>query len=184
MDELTVAVMAVLRQVEWVGGQVNERYCPCCAWYDYDGHADDCKLEALLDEGREGQREVSSKEQPSLMICPLCQEVNGICECPGGTIRWSLAGGGAEDVGDTEGLLTTDVRPTYASEALAVMFATGQGALMLADLCELFNLLGVSEDVGVHVCDPLDPDQRFVIRRVGPTEGETGDGEASEQDQD
>lgn len=44
---------------------------------------------------------------------------------------------------------------------------TGPGALMVADLLKLFDVLGVPEDTGLYVCDPLDPDQRFIIQRAG-----------------
>lgn len=52
-------VMGVLRQVEWAtlpigwGGRGYQSFCPCCRKWKGDSHANDCKLAALLDEGRE-----------------------------------------------------------------------------------------------------------------------------------
>lgn len=43
-------VMEVLRQVEWVKAGDLEEFCLSCEWNNYDGHADDCKLAALLAE--------------------------------------------------------------------------------------------------------------------------------------
>lgn len=50
MDE--AKVMEVLRHVEWLGGEGGEylAHCPWCAHWESEGHADDCKLAALLDE--------------------------------------------------------------------------------------------------------------------------------------
>lgn len=51
-------VIEVLRRVEWVKGgerriDIYEKYCPWCTRWKSDGHADDCKLDALLAEANE-----------------------------------------------------------------------------------------------------------------------------------
>ena len=43
-------VMQVLRQVEWGGYVGDVDICPCCLEMKTEGHADDCKLAALLGE--------------------------------------------------------------------------------------------------------------------------------------
>lgn len=114
MDE--AKVMGVLKRVEWGG---FDRFCPWCHHPQSGGHADDCKLAALLAE--------------------------------------------------SDGLLPgIDLRPEHTAEALIVARSAEQGALMVGDLLKLFSLFGVPEDAGLYVCHPLDPDQRFVIRRVRP----------------
>ena len=50
-------VIEVLKRLEWVGGgkrriDVYKEYCPWCVQWKSDGHADDCKLLALLIEAR------------------------------------------------------------------------------------------------------------------------------------
>lgn len=46
-------VMEVLRQVEWGTRGMYVAACPCCREFKRLGHADDCKLAALLDEATE-----------------------------------------------------------------------------------------------------------------------------------
>lgn len=133
MDEAIVA--AVLRRAEWAWSAPGG-FCPWCYQLKSDGHADDCKLAALL----------------------------------------------AEDAG----LPTIDLTPEHTAEALTVAPSTGQGVVMVADLLKLFNLFAVPEDVELYgdaelyACDPLDPDRRFVIRRVRLAKGAAGEGGASE----
>lgn len=49
MDE--AKVMEVLRRVEWAWSAPGG-FCPCCYQLKSDGHAENCKLDALLSEGR------------------------------------------------------------------------------------------------------------------------------------
>lgn len=46
----TEKVMEVLRQVEWTWSAPGD-FCPWCYQLKGDGHADNCKLAALLSEG-------------------------------------------------------------------------------------------------------------------------------------
>jgi len=40
------------------------------------------------------------------------------------------------------------------------------GALLVADLLKLFSIMDITEDAGLYICDPTDPDKRFIIRSV------------------
>jgi len=80
----TERMMEVLKQVEWVGGgpppwrQENASKdeltyppagpgrCPWCEGWESEGHHDDCKLEALLNEGQHEQEQARS-EVPGLV---------------------------------------------------------------------------------------------------------------------
>jgi len=54
---ITEKVMEVLRRVEWIGGWPKtirgSKYCPWCERSEWEGHRDDCKLEALVRLGKQ-----------------------------------------------------------------------------------------------------------------------------------
>ena len=45
------------------------------------------------------------------------------------------------------------------------------GCLNICGLFGLFDLYGISIDAGIYICDPTDPDKRYIIKRVQEAEG-------------
>ncbi len=45
------------------------------------------------------------------------------------------------------------------------------GSLYVSGLLQLFELYGIPPDAGLYICDPTDPDKRFIIKRVKEKEG-------------
>lgn len=40
------------------------------------------------------------------------------------------------------------------------------GSLYISGLLQLFDVYGIPPDAGLYICDPTDPDKRFIIKRV------------------
>ncbi len=65
-----------------------------------------------------------------------------------------------------EGIVVRDAGCDYRTVRV-----TDTGALYIKGLFQLFELYGIAPDVGLYICDPTDPDKRFIIKRVEGREG-------------